>query len=179
MQINVSGKGGENPMGHSSAEIIIPSKDKGVADRVVRVDSHMVGDGFEVVSQNPVEALRGKTNAEFQTAVSNQPRPDTQYSVKLSVTEAQAEGMIERANKIKGQKEKWNAGTNCTSPVKYVLKMRQGVLFNTPTGTVAQAWSRTRIGRGLLAATGGLAAYWTYRESSKLSSDQSETKAKQ
>ena len=179
VQVNVSGKGGENPMGHSSAEIIIPSKDKGVADRVVRVDSHMVGDGFEVVSQNPVDALRGKTNAEFQTTVSTQPRADTQYSVKLSVTEAQAEGMIERATKVNGKKEKWDAGRNCTSPVKYVLKMRQGPLFNTPTGTMVQLWSRTRIGRGLLAVTGGLAAYWAYQESSKPGASQAETKSKQ
>ena len=159
VQVNLSGKGRENPMGHSSASISHNGQ-------LTEINTEMVGDGYQVVTEDPVNAMRGKTNAKYKVVVRGVtgPSSSSSFSVRVPISSESATHMIERANGMNGHTESWNATRNCTTPVKQVLRMRQGVLFNTPSGTLVNMWLRKTKNPAMLAATGGLAAYWAYSQ---------------
>lgn len=166
-RVNLLNKSGENPMGHSSLDIVHDGK-------VTHIDTGLSQSDYARVTQDPIKAMQGKTGAKFTVAVSEGDAiSKSTSSVKIELAPEKAEAIIEKAKKIDGRTEAWNANRNCTTPVKELLGMRQGRIFNSPSGTLVQAYvKRYPKAVGFLAATGGLAAYFAFSKYSRDKKDE-------
>ncbi len=153
VQVNLTNKGEENLAGHSSLEFQVSENE------VVCVDSYLEQADYEMVTENLPKALAGKTNAKFNVTVSRQASfSGDGFFTTFAVPRAEALQMAKRADEWKGRQLRWNAQMNCTTPVKAVLNMRPGKLFNTPTGTLVQSMGRTPGGRAGKAVAFGVGA---------------------